>query len=190
MALCDENQALLDYLRQNKQLWHILKTLPELPCNAWLAAGSIMETVWNLQAKFPADRGIRDYDLIYCDPGDLSWEAEDRLIQHGRRLWPNLEIEIRNQSRVHLWYPERFHIAIEPLTSITQAMLLWPATCHAIAVKLVGEELEVIAPWGLEDLWQGIARPNPACPDTQAFQKKVQRWTLLWDLTVCYNLKN
>ncbi|MFI6732841.1 nucleotidyltransferase family protein [Nonomuraea sp. NPDC050451] len=35
---------------------------------------------------------MKDYDLVYYDPSDLSWEAEDRAIRAGAELtalpWP------------------------------------------------------------------------------------------------------
>jgi hypothetical protein len=47
--------------------WHDLG----LP-NAWLVAGCLFQTVWNLQRGRPPGQGIKDYDLFYFDPTDLS----------------------------------------------------------------------------------------------------------------------
>src|SRR5262249_32153534 len=51
--------------------------------DAWLVAGCLAQTVWNLAAGRPADAGIKDVDLIYFDPGDLSAATE---AAHERRL--------------------------------------------------------------------------------------------------------
>ena len=57
----------------------------------------------------PAARGygVNDYDVFYFD-ADLSWEAEDRVINALRRASDQLgvRIEVRSQARVHLWYPQ------------------------------------------------------------------------------------
>jgi hypothetical protein len=54
--------------------------------------------------------GITDYDVFYFDANDLSWEAEDAVIQTAREMDGDLpdRVEIRNQARVHLWYPLEF----------------------------------------------------------------------------------
>jgi hypothetical protein len=175
-----ESRRLASYLSQNPQVWHLLETLSQLPFETWLAAGSVMQTVWNIQLGRPPAAGIRDYDLIYFDGEDLSWEAEDQQIQLAQKCWPDLAVELRNQARVHLWYPDKFGVSISPLASLDAALRLWPATCHAIAVRLEGGHLNVLAPWGLEDLWQGCIRANPSCPDPKAFGPKAQRWKNAW----------
>ncbi len=175
-----EIRRLASYLSQNADLWYLLETLPQLPVEAWLAAGSVMQTVWNIQLGRAPAAGIRDYDLIYFDGEDVSWEAEDRQIRLAQKLWPDLAVELRNQARVHLWYPEKFGVSISPLTSLEAALRLWPATCHAIAVRLDDSQLNVLAPWGLNDLWAGQLRENIHCPDKSAFEKKIKIWKGNW----------
>lgn len=175
-----ERQHLSALLRQNAALWDLLETLPFTPIEMWLAAGAIMQTVWNLQTGRDPSHGIHDYDLIYCDLEDLSWEGEDAYIQAAQKRWPHLAVEVRNQARVHLWYPEKFGIQIAPLTSLEAALRTWPATCHAVAVRLEAGELQILAPWGLKDLWEGRLKANPACPDPQVFDHKTKIWRGIW----------
>lgn len=175
-----ESKRLASYLSQNPAVWQLLESLSLLPVETWLAAGSVMQTVWNIQLGRAPAEGIRDYDLIYFAAEDLSWEAEDQQIQLAKKIWPNLAVELRNQARVHLWYPDKFGVSIPPLSSLEAALRLWPATCHAIAVRLEGKQLKVLAPWGLDDLWEGCIRANPRCPDPKAFGPKAQRWKKSW----------
>lgn len=74
-----------------------------------LTAGCLYQTVWNQLSGRPPEWGIEDYDIFYFDDGDLSWEAEDRVITGVDRLMADLglKVEVRNQARVHLWYPAR-----------------------------------------------------------------------------------
>ena len=44
--------------------------------DAWLVAGCLFQTVWNLQGGRAAGSGIKDYDLFYFDASDLSATAE------------------------------------------------------------------------------------------------------------------
>ena len=89
----------------------ILKRLPSLGLNdCWLVSGALFQSVWNSLTGRPANHGIVDYDIIYFDDRDLSWEAENRKITQLTECFKDLpaQIEVRNQARVHLWYTEKF----------------------------------------------------------------------------------
>ncbi|WP_208978277.1 nucleotidyltransferase family protein [Pseudovibrio denitrificans] len=89
-------------------LYDLLKILRDagLP-DAWLASGAIYQSVWNALTGKDAGHGIKDYDLIYHDEADTSYEAEDRVIKQLTKACEplGLPVEIRNQARVHLWFP-------------------------------------------------------------------------------------
>lgn len=74
-----------------------------------LTAGCLFQAVWNHQAQRPADGGVKDYDVFYFDE-DLSYEAEDAVIRRAEALFQDLgvNVEVKNQARVHLWYGQRF----------------------------------------------------------------------------------
>src|SRR6266566_5035409 len=78
----------------------------------YLVAGWLCQTVWNVASGQPPEAGILDYDLAYFDASDLSWAAEDAVIQAGHQVFARLPapVQIRNQARVHLWYGEKFGI--------------------------------------------------------------------------------
>jgi hypothetical protein len=81
----------------------------DLP-NAWLVAGCLFQTVWNLQAGRSPESGIKDYDLFYFDASDLSAEGEAKVQAHADAVLGDLgvSIEVANQARVHIWYPDYF----------------------------------------------------------------------------------
>jgi hypothetical protein len=63
---------------------------------------------------------------------------------------------------VHTWYPARFGVEVEPLTSTLDGIATWPETATAVAVRLgPAGTLEVAAPYGLDDLLDGVWRRNP-----------------------------
>jgi hypothetical protein len=90
----------------------ILQRLPEfeLP-DAWLVSGSVIQTVWNVLTGRAPDYGIKDYDIFYFD-ADTSREAEDANIRRLAAAVSDISVfvEVRNQARVHLWYPNKFGI--------------------------------------------------------------------------------
>ncbi|KUJ14511.1 DUF925-domain-containing protein [Mollisia scopiformis] len=96
------NQQLV-YLRslltRNKTLITVLTRAPALNLPNWyLTAGAVSQTIWNAVSSLLPDTGIDDYDLVYHDSSDLSYEAEGKVIQAGRLLFDNLpvKVEIRN----------------------------------------------------------------------------------------------
>ena len=66
--------------------------------------GASTRPLWNIDAGWPAEAGILDYDLAYFDDSDLSWDAEDAVIQAGNEIFADLPapVQIRDQARVHL----------------------------------------------------------------------------------------
>jgi hypothetical protein len=97
------NAAILDELHR--------LALPD----AWLVAGCLVQTVWNVLTGRPIDHGIADYDVFYFD-SDTSWEAEDAVIRklHAQLAHLGAKVEIRNQARVHLWYSGKYGLPYPP----------------------------------------------------------------------------
>jgi hypothetical protein len=148
--------------------------------DCWLVAGCLFQTVWNLQSDLPPDHGIRDYDIFYHDPTDLSWEAEDAVIRRGAALFADLgvRIEIRNQARVHLWYPLRFGPGYPQLCSSRDGIDRFLVECTCVGLRAGGAEL--YAPYGLDDLFAGVLRPNPCNLRRDRFAEKAASYQRRW----------
>jgi hypothetical protein len=172
----------------NRNNAEILVRIPQLGLRDWwLASGCLFQTVWNLRSGRPADGGITDYDVCYFSE-DVSWEAEDEVIRTAAELFKDLSVnvQLRNQARVHLWYPDKFGIAYPPLTSASEGILRFTSSVQAIGMKLTGEEFfDVYAPFGLSDVWNLVARPNRAMPLAHVYAEKTERWRGEWkDITI------
>ena len=122
-------------LRQNRSLSEMLECFDEilLP-DAWLVAGSIAQTVWNVVCGQPAESGIKDVDLVYFDPTDLSQETEAAHEQRLRNLFRHLAInlDVKNEARVHIWYEAKFGYPIAPYFSSADAIATFPTTATAV----------------------------------------------------------
>ena len=69
-------------IMKNPIIEEILKITPSLRIPNWyLGAGCIAQTVWNQAHGFDPSFGIKDYDIVYFDASDLSYEAEDRVVK-------------------------------------------------------------------------------------------------------------
>lgn len=154
--------------------------LPDLGVGqCFLTAGCLFQAVWNHQANLPAAQGVKDYDVFYFDT-DLSYEAEDAVIRAAERLFQDLDvnIEVKNQARVHLWYPQRFGRPYPQLHTAKQGI-----DRYLVAGTCIGLEIatgEVYAPYGLEDVAQGILRINPLHPEPVLFEQKARSYQARW----------
>ena len=99
----------------------------------WLVAGCLFQTVWNLRSGAPAEARIKDYDIFYFDATDLGEEAERQVQARVQDVLGDLgvEVEAKNQARVHLWYAAHFGHPYPQLQSATDGIdrFLVPATC-------------------------------------------------------------
>lgn len=154
--------------------------------DVWLMAGCVFQAVWNETLARPAGFGVKDYDVAYCDPGNLSYEAEDAVIKRADRLFADLDatVEVRNQARIHLWYEARFGIPYAPNTTARQGIgrFLIAETCVAIRPDRAGG-YEVYAPFGLQRLFAGRLSPNPGMIHPPRYRQKLasyrERWPFL-----------
>jgi hypothetical protein len=170
-------------LRQNKWLEEILERFEEIVLpDSWLVAGCIAQTIWNLGCGQPAELGLKDVDLIYFDEQDLSFESE---VDHERRLRDlfrhlPIKLDVKNEARVHLWYEERFGYAIKPYLSSADAIATFPTTATAVGVCWIRGKLECCAPFGLDDLFGLVVRPNKRQITRTIYEAKVDRWRPIW----------
>ncbi len=180
----DKAEQLIEALRTNRSIQLVLERTEKLRIPNWyLGSGSIAQTVWNVEHGFDPEHGIRDYDLLYYDARDLSYEAEDVVIQKGKELFEDIAIpvEIRNEARVHLWFEEHFGYPIEPYISIENAIGTFPTTATSVGItKKPGGTIEVYAPFGLDDIFNMVVRPNKIQSTEKRYRDKVGGWAAIW----------
>jgi len=171
---------------QNPVNGAILQRLPALGLpDAWLVAGCLFQTVWNLQTGRPPATGIKDYDLFYFDGAELSDAAEARVGTQVEAAFADLgvTIEAKNQARVHTWYPQWFGHPYPALTSARDGIdrFLVPCTCVGLQpLTGPGGGTRLYAPNGLEDLYAGILRPNPLCDHRTLYRDKAESYRARW----------
>ncbi|MBU4316863.1 MAG: nucleotidyltransferase family protein [Proteobacteria bacterium] len=176
-------------LLQNPAIKTVLERASGLDLPNWyLGAGCIAQTVWNYYSKRPLLDHISDMDLVYFDDQDPGFEAEDENVNKVREAFSDIpvQIDLKNQARVHLWYEKHFGYAIKPYGSVEEAINTWPTTATAVGVKYdEAGRFVVYAPYGLEDLLGRVVRPNKIQITEEIYLKKATRWKACWpDLTV------
>ncbi|WGV19515.1 nucleotidyltransferase family protein [Pseudomonas putida] len=174
------NEQVLAIIRENPINRALLATLPKLDIpHCMLTAGALFQTFWNHRAGLPAEWGIKDYDIAYFD-ADLSWEAEDRVIARVHQACAHLgiNVEVRNQARVHLWYEAKFGGTYSPLNKATDGIdrYLIRSTCLGVDVGTG----ELYSTHGLDDLQNDLLRMNELNPRQGLFREKAASYQARW----------
>lgn len=181
--LDEQLDTLKHLLMRNETFTDIFAKLPAFGVpNVYVGAGFVAQSVWNTLSGFPFLRNIKDVDIVYYDNSDLSQKAEEEVERSVRARFPGiaLEVEVKNQARVHLWYEEFFGYPIPPYSSVECGINSWPATATAIGIQNIEGRFKVYAPYGLNDLFGFIVRPNKLQITEEIYQKKAARWKAAW----------
>ena len=119
---------------------------------------------------------VKDVDVAFFYSWDLSPardEAAEAVLQSSR---PDVRWDVKNQAAVHLWYESRFGVAVDPLISAADGVGTWPETATSVGLRLqADDQLEIVAPCGLDDLLGGVCRRNPRRVTTEEYRRRLQR---------------
>lgn len=153
-------------LREAPGLMTVMETARRLALPDWLVfSGAIYQPVVNHLTGRPLEFGLKDYDLVYFDAADISYEAEDAVIrQVAAAFEPPLRdlVEVRNQARVYLWFEDKFGEAYSPLSCSAEALERFTSSTFSVGARLEADgRMTIVAPFGLEDLFALRLRPNP-----------------------------
>ncbi|MCM3038787.1 nucleotidyltransferase family protein [Paenibacillus motobuensis] len=177
-------EELAQIVQKHKAIYEFLVRIQELKINNYfIGAGCITQTVWNYLSDLPLDHGIKDVDFVYFDDNDLSEEKEEQVKSQIERIFPNypFKIDVKNEARVHLWYKSRFGYEIKPYRSVEEAIDTWPTTAASLGIRITSNEWNVYAPYGLDDLFNKVVRPNKRQITKEIYDKKVNRWKAQWN---------
>ena len=142
-----------------------------------IAAGYVRNYVWDYLHEYRHRTPLNDVDVLYYDPDDLREETEKKYETILKHQLQQYNWSVKNQARMHLRNHEN------PYLSVEDAMKRWPETATAVGIKLNrSHHLEVIAPHGLNDLFDLVIRRSPYFKDKHYFYTRVQnkRWLELW----------
>lgn len=183
-----QREALIEIISSDDVLVQILRGIAQMGLqDGLLVSGAIYNTVWNALTGRVRRHGIKDADLAYFDAADVSYAAEDRVIQSVQSHFRGcpIPVEARNQARVHLWFPEKFGIDYPRLGSSVEMLNYFTTKAYAVGARLENDEIKIFAPFGLDDLFSFRLQPNPVLPNKATHAAKAARAVACWpELTV------
>ncbi|MFC3499615.1 nucleotidyltransferase family protein [Micromonospora krabiensis] len=146
--------------------------------DAWIGAGVVRDLVWGERyGEGFAPASVRDIDVVFFDATDLDRDNDDRATRRLVAAWPDPPWEATNQAAVHTWYAGRFGgEPVAPLRTIAEAVATWPEYATAVAVRLdADDQVVVCAPYGLDDLLDGVWRRNPSRVSPEVSRQRLAR---------------
>ena len=178
----DQRAALVGMIRDEPMLMDVLDGIRELP-QGLLVAGALYNLVWNRLTERPPLHGVADIDVFYFEASDLSYAAEDVVIQQLAARFDDLPlpVQVRNQARVHLWFEDKFGSPFTPLTSAEEMLGRYASKTHAVGARLdTNGMIDIVAPFGLDDIFSFRITPNPVLDNKRAHMSKAARAKSVW----------
>jgi len=180
----EQRTAFLAIVAADPLLAETLARVRALALPDWLVvSGALYNSVWNHLTGKPPGYGIKDIDLFYFDDDDLSYEAEDVVIRRAAKHFEGLPlpVEVRNQARVHLWYPTKFGQECPRYANSSESVSYFASKTHAAGVRFDGDgQLELVAPFGLDDIFSFRITPNRALDNRRTHEAKGRRARENW----------
>lgn len=185
------DQEIKSLIFNHASLFQRLKVLRTINEHCYLSAGVIRQLVWSELHHHQYDIEQSEIDIIFYD-SDADVQHEQHIQQALHKQFPLNDWDVVNQAYVHQWYLNENGNKIQAYTSLIDALSAWPETATAIAVRLTENDLlEIIAPFGLTDLFELKLRWNPRLVCYETFLQRViqkqwlQRWSKLKLIEFC-----
>lgn len=143
----------------------------------WVGGGVLRDLVWDTRAGGFDPLRVKDVDLAFFDPTDLSHVHDERAQAALVDALSAVTWDAKNQAAVHTWYAARFGFEVAPLASATDGVATWPETATAVAVRLDDhDEVEVTGvQGGVDDLMAGVHRRNPRRVSDAEYRRRLAR---------------
>jgi len=171
----DNTKQLKQFIYSCPELMLRLQYLRHIHAHAYLSAGVIRNLVWSILHHQSYGFDQIEIDVIFYDLNDQQGLKEQRLTELLKQKFPNNEWDVVNQAYVHLWYKTDDANSISQYQSLFDALSVWVETATAIAVRLLeNDDIEIIAPFGLNDLFELKLRWNKRLVSYPVFLARIQ----------------
>lgn len=163
--------------RESTWFWPALVAARSLNLPSWcIGAGAVRNLVWDSLHGYQTPSDLPDIDVAHFNATDLSAGHDVEIQCRLNDRYPFVPWEVTNQAGVHVWFESTFGHPVTPLASLEDAVATWPEFATSVGVSLRDDDsIDVIAPYGLDDLFAMIVRRNPARVSIDTFRKRVEQ---------------
>jgi len=168
---------LVTIARESTWFWTALVAVRSLKLSSWcIGAGAIRNLVWDSLHDFEIPSALSDVDVAHFDASDLSAKSDAEIQHRLSNLHPYVPWEVTNQAAVHTWFEAAFGYPVSPLVSLQDAVASWTEFATSVGLTLREDDsIDVIAPYGLDDLFTMVVRRNPARVSVGTYRKRMER---------------
>ncbi len=168
-----------DFITHNPRMMRCLAVLAAHgPAGAWIGAGFVRNAVWDhLSGQDTEATPLADLDVVFHDPAIATAEHDARIEAALCAAASDLPWSARNQARMHERNGHR------PYCDVADALAHWVETATAIAARLGPKGVEILAPFGEDDVLGMILRPVPAYrtkPEVLRARLEAKGWLKRW----------
>jgi hypothetical protein len=155
--MSDDAAHLIALLRADATRMRLLAAVEDLCLpDCWIGAGFVRALVWDHLHGRESSPLDTDVDVVWWDPAHATAAIDRELegvltAQDATVVW-----SVTNQARMHGRNSD------EAYASTEDALRHWPETATAVAIRQAVGRLEILAPFGLADLFAMTIRPTPA----------------------------
>lgn len=150
------HDTLRSLLQADEERMRVLRYVADMHLpDCWVGAGFVRSLVWDHLHGLKPGPLNSDVDVVWFGP-DNATEDADRLFEAQlKHRAPEILWSVKNQGRMHKVNQDH------PYLSTAEAMSRWPETATAIGVRLGTRGIEIVAPFGLDDLFNLVIKPTP-----------------------------
>ena len=168
-------EIIIHWIRNDPRRWQILEAAAQFNLPDWcLAAGFVRNLVWDKLHQYDRNTPLTDIDLIYFNPEDVTETADKNIEKQLYNLLP-APWSVKNQARMHLKHSH------DPYQNIEDAMRYWVEIETAVGVRLIDNNLYLIAPYGTTSLLSGELTFN-TLSNINVFKHRIEQkqWLIHW----------
>ncbi len=170
-----QQHIIIDLFESEPLLKEAFLSLQSVSSNLWISAGFIRNNIWNNFTKKQLDLDC-DVDVIYYDQEQVDLEKEEVIQNKLQKINSEYKWSVKNQVRMAKRNNTNY-------LSLEDALSKFPETATCIAMRLTENGYEVLAPHGLDDLFNFVIRPTPiSLNNMEIFEKRILKktWSKRW----------
>ena len=173
----NNSEQIEEWISEDAMRMQALSIASALGLSDWcLAAGFVRNLTWDKVHGYSCATALNDIDLIYFNPDDTS-EKADRALEIRLNAISDFPWSVKNQARMHMRNSDR------PYASTEDAMSYWVEVETAVGATLSdSQDIDIIAPFGVDVLFEYTITPNSKRLKPEAFAQRMQekRWLDIW----------